>query len=191
MKKIVFATNNKNKLIEIRKAIGTQFEILSLADVNIETEIPEDFETLEENAMQKAKFISDKTGLNVFADDTGLIVDAIDGRPGVYSARYAGLDCNPEDNMNKLLDELQGKEDRKARFKTVIALILDSKEYVFEGVCEGSITTLKSGKKGFGYDPVFQPSGYDITFAEMNIDTKNKISHRGKAVVKLIDFLSN
>lgn len=191
MEKIVFATNNKNKLKEIKSAIGDKFEVLSLSDVNIETEIPEDYETLEENAFQKAEFIFDRTGLNVFADDTGLLVDALDGRPGVYSARYAGEHCSSNDNINKLLIELDGVESREARFRTVIALVRNGKKQSFAGECRGEITKEKSGKEGFGYDPVFQPENYSKTFAEMSMEDKNVISHRGIAVKKLVSYLKS
>ncbi|MAX80526.1 MAG: non-canonical purine NTP pyrophosphatase [Crocinitomicaceae bacterium] len=189
MQELIFATNNTNKLREIQEILGASFSILSLKDAGIETEIPEDYETLEENALQKAQFIYERTGKNVFSDDTGLEVEALNGAPGVYSARYAGSKCDSEDNMKKLLVELEGKENRKAQFRTVVALIIDGKEYTFEGACKGQITLEKSGSKGFGYDPVFQPEGYGQTFAELSAEEKNRISHRGKAIQKLAAFL--
>jgi XTP/dITP diphosphohydrolase len=188
-RKLLFATNNSHKLEEIRNVEGLNFEILSLKDAGFEGEIPEDFETLRENALQKARFIHDKTGMDCFADDTGLEVDALGGRPGVRSARYAGPQCNAEDNMNKLLTELYGKIRRTARFRTVIALILNGEENIFEGVAEGEILSRKRGNDGFGYDPVFLPMCYMQTFAEMSLAMKNTISHRAKATQKLIEFL--
>ena len=187
--KLILATNNAHKLDEIRNVEGINFEILSLKDIGFEGEIPEDFETLKDNALQKAHYIHDKYKVNCFADDTGLEIDALDGRPGVLSARYAGPQCNPEDNIKKVLQELKGKIIRKARFRTVIALILDNKEYLFEGVVQGEILSEKRGKDGFGYDPVFLPMCNTRTFAEMDLSLKNKISHRAKATGKLIEFL--
>lgn len=200
--RIAFATNNKNKLREIREILGDKFEILSLDDINCHTDIPETGNTLEENAQIKANYIFDKYQISVFADDTGLEVNALDGAPGVYSARYAGGEGHDsEANMRKLLKELNGKADRKARFRTVIALRLmpDSSmpaelthdSILFEGIVDGKITTEKKGTSGFGYDPVFQPEGYDKTFAELGDDIKNKISHRAKAVEKLVKFLNS
>jgi XTP/dITP diphosphohydrolase len=187
--KLVFATNNRHKLDEIRAVAGNQIEILGLDEAGFEGEIPEDHDTLEENALQKARYIKGKTGYDCFADDTGLEVDALDGRPGVYSARYAGPQCNAEDNIRKLLAEMQGVGQRSARFRTVIALIMNGKEFLFEGVADGQIITEKRGDSGFGYDPVFLPENHSLTFAEMDISLKNKISHRAKAVSKLVDFL--
>jgi XTP/dITP diphosphohydrolase len=187
--KLVFATNNRHKLDEIRAVAGNQIEILGLDEAGFEGEIPEDHDTLEENALQKARYIKGKTGYDCFADDTGLEVDALDGRPGVYSARYAGPQCNAEDNIRKLLAEMQGVGQRSARFRTVIALIMYGKEFLFEGVADGQIITEKRGDSGFGYDPVFLPENHSLTFAEMDISLKNKISHRAKAVSKLVDFL--
>lgn len=187
--KLLFATNNPHKLEEIRNVEGLNFEILSLNDVGFSVEIPEDFETLRENALQKARFIHRETGLDCFGDDTGLEVDALGGRPGVHSARYAGPQCNAEDNINKLMDELRGKIRRTARFRTVIALIIDGEEHLFEGVAEGEILSKKRGEGGFGYDPVFLPMCYMQTFAEMSLAVKNTISHRAKATQKLIEFL--
>lgn len=188
--KVVFATNNPNKLKEIR-AVLTNVEVLSLADININTEIPEDYETLQENALQKAQFIYDRCNIPCFADDTGLEVDALEGRPGVYSARYAGPDCSPEDNMDLLLKEMQNVEDRSAQFRTVIAFTDGKIQKYFEGQVDGDILKEKSGSKGFGYDPLFTPNGYDISFAEMSQDEKNTISHRGIAVRKFSDWLNS
>ena len=190
MKKLIFATNNSNKLKEIRKSI-LDLEIISLTDLNLNEDIPETGITLKENALQKAQFIHNKTGLNCFADDTGLEIEALNNRPGVYSARYAGENCSAADNMNKVLQELKEKHNRKATFKTVIALILDNSTYYFEGAVEGEILHQKTGDEGFGYDPLFKPKGFEHSFAQMGIDQKNKISHRGIAVKKLIEFLNN
>lgn len=189
MNELIFATNNKNKLSELKQIIGTKFNLLSLSDINYSKEIPEDYETLAENALQKARTIHEFTGKNCFADDTGLEIDALDGAPGVYSARFAGENASYEDNVQKALKLLKGKLNRNARFKTVIALILDGKEYLFEGMVEGEITEEKHGDEGFGYDPIFRPKGKDKTFAEMSGDEKHAISHRGRAVKKLVDFL--
>ena len=190
MKKLIFATNNSNKLKEIRKSI-LNLEIISLTDLNLHEDIPETGITLKENALQKAQFIHNKTGLNCFADDTGLEIDALNNRPGVYSARYAGENCSAADNMNKVLEELKDEHNRKATFKTVIALILDNSTYYFEGAVQGEILHKKTGDEGFGYDPLFKPKGFEHSFAQMAIDQKNQISHRGIAVKKLIEFLNN
>ncbi len=187
--KLIFATNNAHKLDEVKNVEGINFEILSLKDIGFEGEIPEDFETLKDNALQKAHYIHDKYKVNCFADDTGLEIDALDGRPGVLSARYAGPQCNPEDNIKKVFQELKGKIIRKGRFRTVIALILDNEEYLFEGVVQGEILSEKRGRDGFGYDPIFLPACFTHTFAEMDLSLKNKISHRAKATGKLIEFL--
>jgi len=187
--KLVFATNNKNKIKEIKNLIGNSIELLSLADIGCTVELPETSETLQGNALQKAQFVYDNFGFNCFADDTGLEIEALNGNPGVYSARYAGLDCNPDHNMNKVLDELKGKTNRNAQFKTVIALIINGENFFFEGSIQGEIATQKSGTDGFGYDPIFKPKGYNITFSEMSLEEKNKISHRAKAVKKLADWL--
>ena len=187
--KLVFATNNPHKLREVRNVDGLNFEILSLKDIGFAGDIPEDFDTLKENALQKARFIYDKYGINCFADDTGLEIDQLGGRPGVMSARYAGPQCNPEDNINKVLKELQSKAKRTGRFRTVIALIMDNEETFFEGTVEGEILSVKHGVSGFGYDPIFLPVGYSQSFAEMDLALKNRISHRAKAVQKLIRFL--
>jgi len=189
MKKIVFATNNFNKLNELKRIIGDRMEVLSLNDINVHEDIPETRVTLAENASQKSHFIYDKFHLDCFSDDTGLEVEALNGVPGVYSARYAGENATYDDNVNKLLKELGETLNRKAAFKTVISLILDGKEYLFEGRVDGTITNHKTGSGGFGYDPVFLPDGYKQTFAEMPLELKNKISHRGKATAKLVDFL--
>jgi XTP/dITP diphosphohydrolase len=186
---LVFATNNQHKLTEIRNMLNDHFTLLSLDEIGCNEEIPETGKTLEANASQKAWYLYDHYHLNCFADDTGLEVEALDGAPGVYSARYAGPQRSAADNMEKLLSELNEIKNRKARFRTVISLIIDGKEIQFEGVVNGVICKLQSGEKGFGYDPVFQPDGYSITFAEMDLDEKNKISHRGRAVQKLVDYL--
>jgi len=188
LKKIVFATGNSNKLKEIKFAVDG-FEIVGLADLDINEEIPETGTTLKENALQKAKYVYDKTGLNCFSDDTGLEIETLNNRPGVYSAMYAGADCNAENNMQKVLKELSSLHNRKAKFKTVIALILNGKEFFFEGDVSGKILQEKTGSEGFGYDPIFKPEGHKETFAQMSIDLKNKISHRGLAVKKLVAFL--
>ena len=190
IKKIVFATGNPNKLNEIKSAINS-FEIIGLKNLGITDEIPETGDTLKKNALQKAKYVYDKTGLDCFSDDTGLEIEALDFRPGVYSAMYAGPDCNAENNMRKVLEELGETPNRNAQFKTVIALILQGKEYLFEGLVKGEILKEKKGKDGFGYDPIFRPIGYKESFAEMSIDQKNEISHRGLAVNKLIKFLAS
>ena len=190
MKKIVFATNNLNKLRELRSAVK-YFDVIGLKDLNITEDIPETGNSLKDNALQKAKYIYEKTGLDCFADDTGLEIEALDGRPGVYSARYAGPDCDSEANIKKVLKELKSHKNRKAQFKTVIALIIDGKKYFFDGKVEGEILKQKQGIDGFGYDPIFRPFGYDQSFAEMSLELKNKISHRGIAVDKLIKFLKN
>jgi len=190
VKKIVFATGNPNKLKEIKSAINS-FEIVGLKDLGITEEIPETGDTLKKNALQKAKYVYDKTGLDCFSDDTGLEIEALDYRPGVYSAMYAGPDCNAENNMQKVLEELGEAPNRTAQFKTVIALILQGREYFFESVIKGEILKEKTGKDGFGYDPIFRPLGYKESFAEMSIAQKNEISHRGLAVKKLVKFLAS
>lgn len=189
--KLVFATNNKHKLDEVRKITSHHpVEIVSLAEINCFDDIPETADTLEGNALQKAHYIQEKFGLNCFADDTGLEVEALNNAPGVYSARYAGPGHDSEANMKKLLKEMEGKENRKARFRTVIALVWNGKTYTFEGIVNGTITTAKRGENGFGYDPIFIPEGYDQTFAELGDNIKNQISHRAKAVEKLDEFLT-
>lgn len=190
--KLVFATNNKHKLDEVRKITAQHnIEVVSLADIHCHDEIPETADTLEGNALQKAQYIQDKFGLDCFADDTGLEVEALDNAPGVYSARYAGSGHDSEANMQKLLQEMEGKTNRKARFRTVIALIIGDKQYCFSGIVNGTITTEKKGENGFGYDPIFIPEGYEQTFAELGDFVKNKISHRAKAVEQLNHFLAN
>lgn len=187
---LVFATNNKHKVREISDLLDSNIRILGLADLNITEDIPEEAETLEENALFKARYVHEKTGKNVFADDTGLEVNALGGAPGVYSARYAGESKSFDDNIEKLLREMHGANDRSARFRTVIALILDGTEYLFEGTIEGEIIRERRGTGGFGYDPVFLATGYDRTFAEIPLGEKNKISHRAKAMRQLLDFLN-
>ena len=189
MRKIVFATNNIHKLKEIRKILENDFEIVSLKELGFNDDIPETGSTLEENASQKSHYINNRFHIDCFSDDTGLVVEALGGAPGVYSARYAGENCSYEDNVNKLLKELENVNNRKAAFKTVISLIIDGKEYQFAGDVEGVITKEKHGIGGFGYDPVFLPDEYNQTFSDMNAGLKNKISHRGKATAKLVSFL--
>lgn len=189
-RKLVFATNNMHKLEEVSKIIGDNLEIVSLNDIDCHDDIPETADTLEGNALLKARYIKEHYGLDCFADDTGLEVEALDNAPGVYSARYAGPGHDAQANMRKLLRELEGIENRRARFRTVIALLLNDKEYVFDGVINGIITPDKRGDSGFGYDPVFLPDNYTETFAELGDDIKNKISHRALAVHKLAEFLS-
>ncbi|MCD8081683.1 MAG: non-canonical purine NTP diphosphatase [Bacteroides sp.] len=186
---LVFATNNLHKLEEVSQILGDQIELLSLKDIGCEEDIPETADTLEGNALQKAHYIHSRYGTDCFADDTGLEIEALNGDPGVYSARYAGEGRDPQDNMNKVLRKLEGKTRRNARFRTVISLILDGKEYLFEGIIQGVITTEKRGETGFGYDPIFLPDGYDQTFAELGNEIKNHISHRALAIQKLCDFL--
>lgn len=189
--KLVFVTNNSHKLREVKEILDEKFEIVSLHDLGIDEEIPETADTLEGNALQKARFVHASTQLDCFADDTGLEVDALQGAPGVYSARYAGENASFDDNMDKLLDALRENSNRKASFRTVIALILDNVEHLFEGSVEGIILNEKHGRDGFGYDPVFQPVEYKQSFAEMDASLKNSISHRGRAVEKLAGFLLN
>ena len=188
---LIFATNNLNKLSEVQKIVGQQFNIISLHESGFEGEIPENQTTLEGNALEKARFINSKTGKNCFADDTGLEVESLNGEPGVYSARYAGKENNADENIKKLLKNLKHQINRKAQFKTVIALIINQKEYLFEGIVKGRIIHEKKGLSGFGYDPVFVPDGYNETFAQMSIDKKNKISHRAIAINKLASFLKS
>ena len=189
MKQIVFATNNRHKLDEIRKITNDQLQFLSLSDINCNEEIDETGVTLEQNALLKARYVKERYGYDCFADDTGLEVEVLDGEPGVYSARYAGEGCQPEENMRKLLSLLEGVENRHARFRTVIALLINSEEHLFEGVVNGLIIEEKRGGSGFGYDPIFMPAGYHQTFAELGNDIKNRISHRALATEKLIAFL--
>lgn len=191
-RKLVFATNNAHKLEEVAAILGDQVELLSLNDIGCQADIPETAETLEGNALLKSSYIYKNYHLDCFADDTGLEVEALNGAPGVYSARYAGGEGHDaQANMRKLLHELDGKENRKAQFRTAISLILDGKEYLFEGVIKGEIIKEKRGDSGFGYDPVFMPEGYDRTFAELGNDIKNQISHRALAVQKLCEFLQS
>lgn len=188
-KKFVFATNNAHKLEEVSNILGSKVELLSLKDIGCHDEIPETADTLEGNALQKARYIFERYHTDCFADDTGLEVEALNGAPGVYSARYAGDAHDSEKNMRKLLEELKGKENRKAQFRTVFALIIDGKEHLFEGIIKGQIISVRKGNSGFGYDPVFIPDGYTQTFAEMGNSEKNKISHRAIATQKLCNFL--
>ena len=187
---LIMATQNKNKVKEINALLPASIQVKTLEEIGCLEEIPETQETLEGNAFQKAQFVADKYGVNCFADDTGLEIDALKGEPGVYSARYAGPKKNADDNMNLVLNKLEGVADRKARFRTVIALIIDGVETVFEGIAEGEITKEKSGQEGFGYDPIFRPTGYKETFSELTMKEKNEISHRGRAVKKLVEHLS-
>lgn len=190
-RKLVFATNNSHKLEEVKAVVGSSFDILSLKDIGCHEDIEEPGETLQENALIKARYVKDKYGYDCFGDDTGLEVEALDGAPGVYSARYGGGDHDSKANMRKLLKELNGTTNRKAQFRTVIALILDGKEYLFEGKVKGSIITEERGDAGFGYDPVFQPDGYDQTFAQLGSGVKNSVSHRALATKALCEFLKN
>ena len=188
-KKLVVATNNAHKLEEIAAILSDEMELLSLKDINCHADIPETADTLEGNARQKAMYIYENYGMDCFADDTGLEVDALNGAPGVFSARYAGDGHDSEANMQKLLKELKGNENRKAQFRTAICLIMEGKEYLFEGIVRGAIIEEKRGGAGFGYDPIFVPEGYEQTFAELGNDIKNTISHRARAVEKLCKFL--
>jgi XTP/dITP diphosphohydrolase len=189
--KLLFATNNAHKLQEIRTALPPFFEVAGLEEIGISEEIPETAPTLEGNAIQKAEFIYNKLAISCFADDTGLEVDALDNRPGVYSARYAGNECNSENNIKKILKELEGVRNRKAMFRTVIAFIHEDQIYCFEGQVQGEITTEKKGEGGFGYDPIFIPEGHTKTFAQMLLIEKNKISHRSKALEKFVSFINS
>ena len=189
-KRLVFATNNAHKLEEIRAILGNSIEILSLADIHCHADIPETADTLEGNARQKSRYVYEHYGLDWFADDTGLEVESLGGAPGVYSARYAdGQGHDSQANMNKLLKEMEEKNDRKAQFRTIISLIEKGEERQFEGIVKGQITREKRGESGFGYDPIFQPDGYETTFAELGSDIKNRISHRARAVAALCDYL--
>jgi len=194
--KIVFATNNQHKLAEVRQILGERFEVVGLKDIGCHEDIPETAETLEGNAQQKAHYVKEHYGLDCFADDTGLEVAALDGAPGVHSARYAelfgkGETHDSDANMNLLLNNLEEKTDRSARFRTVIALIYKGQEYLFEGICPGKILHERHGSEGFGYDPIFQPTGFDQSFAQMSAEEKNAISHRGRATQKLAEFLKS
>jgi XTP/dITP diphosphohydrolase len=187
--KIVFASNNKNKILEIQSMLPESIQIVSLESIGCFEEIPETEQTIEGNAILKANYITQKYGFDCFADDTGLEVDSLDGQPGVYSARYAGEQKNADDNMNKLLEQLLDKPNRNAQFKTVIALNFQGKQHLFTGIALGEITLEKMGTGGFGYDPIFKPIGYKNTFAELSLEVKNEISHRGKATKALLEFL--
>ncbi len=189
MKKLIFVTANQHKLEEVNAMLGGQVQLQSLKDIGCTDDIPETADTLEGNALQKARYIYNRLGVDCFADDTGLEVAALGGAPGVYSARYAGPGHDSEANMQKLLAELDGKTDRRAQFRTVIALIMEGKEFLFEGIVRGEILTARKGTGGFGYDPIFQPEGYDTTFGELPAQVKNKISHRGCAVERLKEYL--
>ena len=191
MNELIFATNNKHKLTEIQSIVGSDFIIRSLANIGCTEDIAETASTLEGNALLKAEYVYTKYAMNCFADDTGLEVEALDGRPGVYSARYATDGHDFEANIDKVLSELEGISNRKARFRTVIALYLDGSVNYFEGIVNGEIIHERKGIKGFGYDPVFLPDGYELTFAEMPLSEKNKISHRARAVVKLVEYLKS
>lgn len=188
--KIVFATHNKNKLVEVKSQVPSHIEIVSLDDINCFDEIPETASTLEGNASLKASFVSEKFNIPCFSDDTGLLVDYLNGAPGVLSARYAGEEKDDELNMARLLNELPLNANRNAHFKTVVALHINGKELFFEGIVQGEITKTKRGEHGFGYDPIFQPKGYTKTFAELSLKTKKEIGHRGKAISKLITYLN-
>ena len=187
---LVFATNNKHKLEEISHILDEHYKIVSLKEIGCNEDIAETAETLEGNALLKARYIHSRYGRDCFADDTGLEIDALEGKPGVYSARYAGPGHDHQKNMDKVLFEMAGQANRKAQFRTVIALILEGQEYLFEGIVKGEILTERHGDKGFGYDPIFKPDGFDLSFAEMDLDDKNEISHRGRATRKLAEFLN-
>jgi len=188
--KLVFASNNKNKIKEIQHLLPNTIELLSLEAIGCQEEIPETADTIEGNAILKANYVTQKYGYDCFADDTGLEVEALNGAPGVYSARYAGMQRNAGDNMNLLLENLKNQDNRTAQFKTVIALNINGKQQLFTGIAKGEITLEKSGNQGFGYDPVFQPEGYQETFADLDLEIKNQISHRGKATQLLISYLT-
>jgi XTP/dITP diphosphohydrolase len=187
--KLIFASRNENKFLEIEKIIPKNIQLGNLNELNFYDEITENEETIEGNATFKAEFIHSKFGVNVFADDTGLEVEVLNGKPGVHSARFAGIECNSNKNINKLLELLKNKKNRKARFKTIIALIFKQQIYQFEGIVNGEILYKRKGKNGFGYDSIFKPKGFDKSFAELSIEIKNKISHRAIAMSKLIDFI--
>jgi len=191
MKKLVFATNNEHKIRELKELLGDEFELLSLNDIGCSEEIPETGATLEINAAQKSYYIWDRYRMNCFADDTGLEIEALSNEPGVYSARYAGEAKSAAANMDKVLEKMAGKSNRNGQFRCVISLVIDGIEEQFEGVVKGDILTEKHGKDGFGYDPIFMPLGYPLSFAEMAAADKNRISHRGRAVAKLVDYLRN
>jgi len=189
--KLVFATNNKNKILEVQQLLPESIEIISLESIGCFEEIPETADTIEENAIMKANYVTENYGYDCFADDTGLEVDALNGEPGVFSARYAGEQRNSDDNMDKVLSALDNNTNRIAQFKTVIALNLNGKQHLFTGIARGEITQNKTGNEGFGYDPIFKPEGYEQTFAQLSLQEKGAISHRGKATEQLIAFLKN
>lgn len=191
MRKIIFASNNKHKADEIRAVLGSQFDIITLKEAGIEIDIPEPHDTLQENAREKSMVIHRLTGMDCFSEDTGLEVDALNGAPGVRSARYAGEHANADDNLQKLLAAMKGIDNRTARFRTVVSLVLNGQEHMFEGECEGTISDQASGTAGFGYDPVFKPAEFDQTFAELGIEVKSAISHRKKAIEKMTVFLGS
>ncbi|MCR4828920.1 MAG: RdgB/HAM1 family non-canonical purine NTP pyrophosphatase [Bacteroidales bacterium] len=191
MEELIFATNNKHKLQEVSEILRDCVVIHSLAERGLSGDIPETADTLEGNALQKAQWVYERTGADCFADDTGLEVDALGGRPGVYSARYAGEHCTFDDNVNKMLREMEGQQNRKARFRTVICLLEKGVPRYFEGCVEGSILTERYGQGGFGYDPIFMPDRFAVSYAEMPLEVKNRISHRGLAVAKLVDYLTH
>ena len=186
---LIIASQNQNKLVEFKKILGDKINLFSLSDIGLNQEIPENEKTIKKNAMFKAKFVNTQTGKNVFADDTGLEIDSLNGEPGVYSARYSGVDRNSDKNIELVLRKLKNKANRNSRFKTIISLIIDGKSVNFEGVVEGKITEKKRGSNGFGYDPIFQPNGYASTFGEMSLKEKNKISHRSIAINKMVQYL--
>jgi len=186
---LIIASQNQNKLVEFKKILGDKINLFSLSDIGLYQEIPENEKTIKKNAMFKAKFVNTQTGKNVFADDTGLEIDSLNGEPGVYSARYSGVERNSDKNIELVLTKLKNKSNRNSRFKTIISLILDGKSVNFEGVVEGKITEEKRGSNGFGYDPIFQPNGYASTFGEMSLKEKNKISHRSIAINKMVQYL--
>ena len=188
--KLVFATNNSHKIKEVSALLMDNFQLLTLNDIDCEEELPETGSTIKANALQKALYVSEKFGVDCFADDSGLEVDALNGEPGVYSARYAGTKASAQQNNDRLLKELQGESDRAAQFRTIIALIINNEQFFFEGIVRGKIIESPRGEKGFGYDPLFVPHNYDLTFAEMPAEQKNKISHRGIAIKKLVDKLN-
>ena len=186
---LIIASQNQNKLVEFKKILGDKINLFSLSDIGLNQEIPENEKTIKKNAIFKAKFVNTQTGKNVFADDTGLEIDSLNGEPGVYSARYSGVERNSDKNIELVLTKLKNKSNRNSRFKTIISLILDGKSVNFEGVVEGKITEEKRGSNGFGYDPIFQPDGYASTFGEMSLKEKNKISHRSIAINKMVQYL--
>ena len=186
---LIIASQNQNKLVEFKKILGDKINLFSLSDIGLNQEIPENEKTIKKNAMFKAKFVNTQTGKNVFADDTGLEIDSLNGEPGVYSASYSGVERNSDKNIELVLTKLKNKSNRNSRFKTIISLIIDGKSVNFEGVVEGKITEEKRGSNGFGYDPIFQPNGYASTFGEMSLKEKNKISHRSIAINKMVQYL--